>query len=113
MTDVSLSTKLFEYAAMGKPVLASALPTVERYFAADTVARYLPGDPRDLAAALLRLVDDPVERAHRVAATAARIAELGWEVQAAAYLDVVNRLAPDGLSSGHLAPASRTQPETK
>jgi glycosyltransferase involved in cell wall biosynthesis len=45
-TDFSLSTKLFEYAAMGKPVVASALPMVERTFAPDTVRTYVPGDAR-------------------------------------------------------------------
>ncbi len=43
-TDVSLSTKVFEYAAMGKPVVASRLPMVERTFPPDSVATYDPGD---------------------------------------------------------------------
>ena len=43
-TDMSLSTKVFEYAAMGKPVVASRLPMVERTFPAGTVATYPPGD---------------------------------------------------------------------
>jgi glycosyltransferase involved in cell wall biosynthesis len=91
-TGMSLSTKLLEYAAMGKPVVASRLPTVELYFAPGTASVYEPGDPASLAAAILRLVDDPAERAARVERTGARVAELGWKRQARVYLDVVERL---------------------
>jgi glycosyltransferase involved in cell wall biosynthesis len=100
MTDVSLSTKLFEYAAMGKQVVASGLPTVRRYFAPDTVAFYNPGDAQDLAAAILRLADSPAERASRLEATASRVAALGWDVQAAKYAGVVERLTGRTISAG-------------
>jgi glycosyltransferase involved in cell wall biosynthesis len=91
-TDMSLSTKLFEYAAMGKPVVASALPTVDRYFPPGTVAGYAPGDPDALARAVLALVDDPAGREAGRAATASRAAELSWSHQAARYLGLVERL---------------------
>lgn len=91
-TDFSLSTKLFEYAAMGKPAVASALPTVARYFGVETVATYRPGDPVDLARAVIALVDDPAARAARVAATAARARELDWNGEARRYRGVVERL---------------------
>jgi hypothetical protein len=42
-TDISLSTKIFEYAAMGKPVVCSALPMVERTFPGGIATTYLPG----------------------------------------------------------------------
>ena len=95
-TDLSLSTKLFEYAAMGKLVVASRLPTVERYFAADTVATYEPGDAADLARVIARIADDPLEREARVARTGARVAELGWDREGARYVALVDRLARDG-----------------
>ena len=91
-TDMSLSTKLFEYAAMGKPVIASSLPTVDRYCPQGTVAHYAPGDPEDLARAILALVDDPVAREAGRAATGRRAAELSWDGQAARYLALVGRL---------------------
>ena len=47
-TDFSLSTKAYEYAAMGRTVVASRLPMVERIFG-DDVVTYEPGDPDDLA----------------------------------------------------------------
>jgi glycosyltransferase involved in cell wall biosynthesis len=89
---MSLSTKILEYAAMGKPVAASRLPTVERYFAADTVATYEPGDADALARAILGLVDDPSDRMTRVQRTRARVEEIGWERQAELYRAVVERL---------------------
>ena len=69
-TDMSLSTKVFEYAAMGKPVVASALPMVERTFPNGTVAAYRPGDADAMAAAILAFADDQARarggrRAHR------------------------------------------------
>jgi glycosyltransferase involved in cell wall biosynthesis len=94
-TDFSLSTKLFESAAMGKPVVASRLPTVERYFPEGTVATYAAGDPADLARVLARVADDPLEREARVARTAARVAELGWDREGERYVALVDRLARD------------------
>ena len=44
---------------MGKPVVASRLPTVERYFPEGTVATYAAGDAVDLAAGVERVADDP------------------------------------------------------
>jgi glycosyltransferase involved in cell wall biosynthesis len=108
-TDFSLSTKLFEYAAMGKPVVASALPMVERTFSPETVARYAPGDPDDLAAVLERLVRDPAERETRVARTRARARELAWEREAERYLALVEALAGDPTAAGSI-PTADPQP---
>ena len=91
-TGMSLSTKLLEYAAMRKPVVASRLPTVERYFNADTISTYEPGDPADLARAILTLADDPAVRAARVEATCARVDDLSWSRQARSYLELVERM---------------------
>ena len=106
MTDHSLSTKLFEYAAMGKPVVASALPTVARYFGPGTVAGYHPGDPTDMARAVLELVDDSPARASHVGLTARRVRDLGWDREAARYLALVDRLAAGRDLPGGTPPAS-------
>jgi len=99
-TRFSLSTKVFEYGAMRRPVVATRLPLVERTFGPGTVLTYEPGDASDLASAILHLVDEPAEREARVDRTAARIAELAWEREVGRYLAIVEALAPDGLSSG-------------
>jgi glycosyltransferase involved in cell wall biosynthesis len=91
-TDFSLSTKAFEYAAMGRTVVASRLPMVERTFG-DDVVTYEPGDAGDLAAALLRLVDETEIREARVTRALARIRGLGWEHESGRYLDLVEQLA--------------------
>jgi len=98
-TDFSLSTKLFEYGAMGKPIVASALPMVERTFAPDTVRAYRPGDAADLAAAVLALVDDPADRDGRVRRTAELVRALAWEHEGERYVRYIEGLAADGLSS--------------
>jgi glycosyltransferase involved in cell wall biosynthesis len=91
-TVMSLSTKLFEYAVMRKPVVASRLPTVERYFDPDTLSVYEPGDPESLAATILALVDDAPGRQARVDRTGQRVDELSWTRQAEVYRSAVERL---------------------
>lgn len=94
-TDFSLSTKIFEYAAMGKPVIASRLPMVEAMFPAGTVHTYPAGDAAAMADAILALVDDPGMREASAARTAALVADLAWERVSVRYLALVESLARD------------------
>ena len=94
-TEMSLSTKVFEYGALDRPIVASRLPLVTRTFGADAVATYEPGQPGDLADVLLEQVDEPQDRARRVNLAAARIAELSWEREADRLMALIDRLAHD------------------
>lgn len=113
-TDVSLSTKVFEYAAMGKPVVASRLPMVERTFPAGSVVTYEPGDPDSLAAAILALADDPVARLDAVTRTADVVRAASWERESERYLALVEGLAADGAerppADGNAADAAAGPP---
>lgn len=91
-TDSSLSTKIFEYAAMGKPVVCTRLPLVERTFPPGTVLTYEPGDPDAMAARILETVDRPGDRDTRVAATLGFVSAHSWEQDAPAYLAILDGL---------------------
>jgi glycosyltransferase involved in cell wall biosynthesis len=88
----SLSAKLLEYVAMGVPIVASDLATFRAHFS-DAAIRYVPGgDSAALAAAIRELADDP-QRAARMAAEARQqLAAYSWELQAARYREIVERL---------------------
>jgi glycosyltransferase involved in cell wall biosynthesis len=92
-TDFSLSTKIFEYAAMGKPVVASRLPMIERTFPAGTVATYEPGNADDMARRVIELAEGQAERDRRVALTSERVRDFGWERESMRYRALVDRLA--------------------
>jgi glycosyltransferase involved in cell wall biosynthesis len=95
-TDVSLSTKIFEYAAMAKPVVASRLPLVSETFPPGTIRTYEPGEAASLADEILALVDDAEARDAAVTATNAIVRDRSWEHEAAAYVDLIERLARPG-----------------
>jgi glycosyltransferase involved in cell wall biosynthesis len=101
-TDMSLSTKVFEYAAMGKPVVASRLPMIERVFPPGTVATYPAGEPAALADAILSFADDPMAGEAAVAATAEIVRSRSWEHEAVTYVALIDRLArgPERTGSG-------------
>ena len=90
-TDYSLSTKVFEYAAMGRAVIASRLPMVVATFG-DAVVTYEPGDARDLARAIHDVVSDGDARRARIERARARVQELAWEIQVARYVALVEGL---------------------
>lgn len=92
-TDSTISTKIFEYGAMRKPAIASWLPLVESTFGEGTVVTYPSGDAEALAGAIIALADDAGDRETRVAATAERVAELGWEREGEKYVALIDELA--------------------
>ena len=96
-TDVSLSTKIFEYAAMGKPVDRLA-PAAGR---ADVPAGHRP-DLRTRRRASARGRDRGDRRRPAGArgvrrADAAIVAGAAWEREAVGYLGLVESLATDGV----------------
>jgi glycosyltransferase involved in cell wall biosynthesis len=92
-TELSLSTKIFEYAAMGKPALCSDLPLVARTFGPGAVWTYASGDADSLASVLAAIVDEPAVRDRRTATATARVRTLGWEDEAVRYLAVIDEVA--------------------
>lgn len=90
--QLSLSTKLLEYVAMGVPVIASDLATFRAHFDADAI-RYVPGgDAVALADAILDLAGDPERAAAMAQAAAEQSRPYAWARQRATYLAVVREL---------------------
>lgn len=90
--QLSLSTKLLEYVALGIPVVGSDLATFRAHFGSDAI-RYVPGgDPTALADAILALAADPPAAAAQAKAAFAQSAPYAWARQRTTYLDAVRRL---------------------
>jgi glycosyltransferase involved in cell wall biosynthesis len=76
--------KLFEYLAMGRPIVASDLPSIREVLTHEHTALLVPaGDAGAMAAAIRRLVDDPA-LADRLASNARALApRYSWDARAA------------------------------
>ena len=92
-TAMTISGKIYEYGAMGKAVVASKLPLVERTFPDGTVARYEPGDADGMARAIVALADDPIRRAEAIDGTLDLVRDAAWEREAERYAALVERLS--------------------
>jgi glycosyltransferase involved in cell wall biosynthesis len=92
-------TKLFEYMALGRPIVASALEQLADVLEDGRTARLVaPGEPGALASAI-RQVLSLADRGRRLGeqARAEAVARHGWDRRAG---DIVARLAEEGLLSG-------------
>lgn len=89
----ALSSKLFEYVALGVPVVCSALPTLQEHFSQNEILFYAPGDPVALAAALAEVAADPAGAAIRAERAARRYEGYRWSVSAERYAALLERLA--------------------
>ena len=92
-TEISMPTKALEYAIMGKPVVAADLPAAHEHFDPPMLAWYESGSVASMAAAILRLVDDPAARETAARLAAERARELSWDREAPAYVALVEEVA--------------------
>ncbi len=91
-THLMLPVKLLEYAALGIPIIAARLRTIEYYFGSDSVEFFDPDDAGDLARAIERLYREPRRRA-QLARNARAIAErLNWAGQRACFYEAIDSL---------------------
>ncbi|GAA0807991.1 glycosyltransferase [Spirilliplanes yamanashiensis] len=107
--DVSLAGKMFDFIAMGKPVLSSRTRSVEQTLGPDCVALFESGDAADLARALRLLHGDP-ERGAAMARRAREVAAgFQWSRQREVYTGTVDRLltAPPARSVPRRVPRQR------
>jgi glycosyltransferase involved in cell wall biosynthesis len=85
----ALSSKLFEYVALGIPVVCSDLPTLREHFSESEVLFFRAGDPAALADALIQTWRSPGEAHARARAARARYEHYRWAVHARRYAAVL------------------------
>jgi glycosyltransferase involved in cell wall biosynthesis len=90
--DINTPTRIFEYLALGKPVIAPRTRGIQDYFGPDSLVFFEPGNSEDLARKLEYVFSHPgaalttAERGQRV------YAAHSWHEERQALLNVITRL---------------------
>jgi glycosyltransferase involved in cell wall biosynthesis len=88
----AFSTKIFEFMAMGVPVIVSDT-RIDKYYFNDSLVRFFRGgDSDDLASCMLDLIQHPEKRRALVKHADEFIAQNDWTVKRHEYLDLVDAL---------------------
>jgi glycosyltransferase involved in cell wall biosynthesis len=90
----ALSSKLFEYVALGVPVVSADLPTIREHFADDEVRFFRAGDGDALAEALHDVASDVDAARARAKRALKRYEAYRWPRNAARYAELLSRIAP-------------------
>lgn len=88
----ALSSKLFEYVALGIPAVVARLPTLQEHFAPEEVRFFDAGSAESLASALEDVARDPEGARKRAEAAKRRYQHYRWPRQADRYLALLERL---------------------
>jgi glycosyltransferase involved in cell wall biosynthesis len=99
LNQYALSSKLFEYIALGIPVVSADLPTIRAHFDDSEIRYFRAGDAESLAEAILDVAQHPDAAAERVAAARARYEEYRWPGNAARYLALLEAERPASRQS--------------
>lgn len=81
----ALSSKLFEYVALGVPVVSADLPTIRAHFSGDELLFFRAGDAEALARALLEVHRAPALAEARAEAARSRYEAYRWPANARRY----------------------------
>jgi glycosyltransferase involved in cell wall biosynthesis len=85
----ALSSKLFEYVALGIPVVVARLDTLAAHFGPDEVTFFEPGDAASLAQAIRWVAENPEDATQKAARARVRAENYSWERNRIRYLNVL------------------------
>jgi len=94
--DEAMSTKLFEFAALGLPVIASRTTGDSLYFNDSMVSFFEPGNERELAKSIVKLYRDPQYRQGLVMNSQRVFESVSWESEKTSFYAIVDRVFPPG-----------------
>jgi glycosyltransferase involved in cell wall biosynthesis len=94
--ETASPNKLFEYAALEVPIIASDTPGMRAYFSDEAVAFVPPGDSEALAKTIALLLDDPQRRARMVARMRVEYEPIRWQWSKREYVATLMSLAAPG-----------------
>jgi glycosyltransferase involved in cell wall biosynthesis len=117
-TEINMPTRIFEYLAVGKPVVAPSTRGIRDYFGEDDLIFFNPGDAEDLARQFVRVHHSPDAVARIVARGRAVYERHRWQVNRREFLRLTaalleNRLVASvslGLSSAETNPLASVPP---
>ena len=91
-TELMLPVKMLEGIALGLPVIAPRLKTIEHYFDGDQVFFFEPDDVSSLAGAIRMAYEDEKERRVRAANAARFLEKYNWDTQKAELIQMYRSL---------------------
>lgn len=94
-TEINLPTRLFEYLALGKPVIAPDTRGIRDYFDERSMVYFQPGDAESLAQRIAWVRANPQAIAAIVAAGKEVYRRHRWQDERRLFLDVVARLVTE------------------
>jgi glycosyltransferase involved in cell wall biosynthesis len=104
--DLLLPTKAYEYAWLGKPMIASDTAAIRSMFRPGSVYLCPPCDPAALAAAMVDLYRHPEKCIDQAERALEDYAPYRWELMAERYVELLAELAGRAVES----PAAATAP---
>lgn len=91
-TRAILPTKLLEYVRMGKPVIVSRNPVIERYFTDDDLFFVAPGNVDDVVKAIEHIATAPCGAVHRAQQAQRFFEKEGWPLARERFITMVDEV---------------------
>jgi glycosyltransferase involved in cell wall biosynthesis len=94
--NLALSTKTFEYAAAGLPIISTRLQSLAMTFDDDSLFFVQPDNPEAIALAAIKLCGDPELRKSLTINANNRLNSISWEVMSNRLINLMDNLSSNG-----------------